>query len=217
MYALEVKMNGISYDIRELYQAPALAAWYNERKDKLDFGGTTRMNQNNIIIDESSIVDNKMIAPDGKLVVGKECVINGELVATSGNITIGNYVVINQGTRLFSANEIIIEDNVMISWNCNIVDSNMHSLHSADRLKDTQSAREAIRTNTIGQNVDYTNIVSKPVIIKEGAWIGFNVIIMKGVTIGKGAVVGAGSVVTKDVPDFAVVAGNPANNIKYTD
>lgn len=40
---------------------------------------------------------------------------------------------------------------------------------------------------------------------------------MKGVTIGKGAVVGAGSVVTKDVPDFAVVAGNPAKILKYTD
>ena len=175
------------------------------------------MNQTNIVIDESSIVDHTMIAPLGKLSVGKECVINGELVATSGNITIGNYVVINQGTRIFSADKIIIEDNVMISWNCNIVDSNMHSLHSADRLKDTQTAREAIRTNTIGQNVDSTNIVSKPVTIKEGAWIGFNAIIMKGVTIGKGAVVGAGSVVTKDVPDFAVVAGNPAQILKYTD
>lgn len=131
-----------------------------------------------------------MIAPAGRLVVGKECVINGELVATSGNITIGDYVIINHGTRLFSADSITIEDHVMISWNCNIVDSNMHSLHSADRRKDTQSAREAIRTNTMGQNVDQTNIVSKPVVIKEGAWIGFNAIILKGVTIGKGAVVG---------------------------
>lgn len=149
--------------------------------------------------------------------VGKECVINGELVATSGNIIIGNYVIINQGTRIFSADKIIIENHVMISWGCNIVDSNMHSLHSADRLKDTQTARDAIRTNTIGQNVDFSNIVSKPIIIKEKAWIRFNAIIMKGVTIGKGAVIGAGSVVTKDVPDFAVVCGNPAKIIKYTD
>lgn len=105
----------------------------------------------------------------------------------------------------------------MISWGCNVVDSNMHSLHSADRLNDTKTAREAIRTNTIGQNVNHANIISRPIHIKEGAWIGFHAIIMKGVTIGKGAVVGAGSVVTKDVPDFAVVGGNPAKVLKYTD
>ncbi len=63
----------------------------------------------------------------------------------------------------------------------------------------------------------YAYIASKPVLIKEGAWIGFNACILKGVTIGKGAVIGAGSVVTKDVPDFAVVAGNPAEILKYTD
>lgn len=175
------------------------------------------MAEANIQIDESSIVDHKMVSPMGKLIVGKDCVINGELVAASGDIQIGDYVVINQGTRIFSAEKIVIEDNVMISWGCNIVDSNMHSLHSADRHKDTRTAREAIRTNTMGRNVDYSKIVSKPVIIREGAWIGFNAIIMKGVTVGKGAVVGAGSVVTKDVPDFAVVAGNPARVVKYTD
>lgn len=179
-------------------------------------------NDQNFYIDDSSIVEHMMIAPVGshnekKLIVGKECVINGELVSMGGKICIGDNVVINQGTRIFSETSVTIENNVMISWGCNIVDSNMHSLHSADRLKDTQTAREAIRTNTIGQNVDHTNIVSEAIYIKEGAWIGFNAVIMKGVTIGKGAVVGAGSVVTKDVPDFAVVGGNPAKIIKYTD
>lgn len=175
------------------------------------------MNESNVVIDNSSIVDHKMISPLGSLAVGKECVINGELVCTTGSIVIGNYVVINQNTRIFSADKIIIKDNVMISWGCNIVDSNMHSMHSADRLRDTQTAREAIRTNTMGQNIDYSNIISKPIVIKENAWIGFNAIIMKGVTIGRSSIVGAGSVVTKDVPDYAVVAGNPAKIIKYTD
>ena len=68
----------------------------------------------------------------------------------------------------------------------------------------------------IGDNPDLSTIKSAPIVIKDKAWIGFNCIIMKGVTIGEGAVIGAGSVVTKDVPDYAVVGGNPAQIIKYT-
>ena len=57
--------------------------------------------------------------------------------------------------------------------------------------------------------------MTKPVLIKEGAFIGINSVIMPGVTIGKHAVIGANSVVTKDVPPFAVVGGVPAKIIKY--
>jgi acetyltransferase-like isoleucine patch superfamily enzyme len=50
--------------------------------------------------------------------------------------------------------------------------------------------------------------------IKEGATVGMKAIILPGVTIGRGAIVGAGSLVTKDVPDWAIAAGNPAKVIK---
>lgn len=53
------------------------------------------------------------------------------------------------------------------------------------------------------------------IIIKDDVWIGYNAIIMSGVTIGQGAIVGAGSIVTKNVPDYAVVVGNPSRIIKY--
>lgn len=53
------------------------------------------------------------------------------------------------------------------------------------------------------------------VIIKNDVWIGANSVIMPGITIGNGAIIGAGAVVTKDVPDYAIVAGVPAKIIKY--
>jgi acetyltransferase-like isoleucine patch superfamily enzyme len=56
---------------------------------------------------------------------------------------------------------------------------------------------------------------SLPITIGDDVWIGANVTILKGVTIARGAVIGAGSVVTKDIPEYAIVAGNPATIVKY--
>lgn len=53
------------------------------------------------------------------------------------------------------------------------------------------------------------------IIIKDDVWIGAHSIILSGVTLEKGCIIGAGSVVTKDVPPYAIVAGNPATIIKY--
>lgn len=54
-----------------------------------------------------------------------------------------------------------------------------------------------------------------PVHIGNDVWIGANVTILKGVTIGDGAIVGAGSVVVKNIPEYAIVVGNPARVVKY--
>lgn len=56
-----------------------------------------------------------------------------------------------------------------------------------------------------------------PVRIREGAWLGQNVVICPGVTIGRNAVVGANSIVREDVPDFSVAAGSPAKIIRHGD
>lgn len=50
----------------------------------------------------------------------------------------------------------------------------------------------------------------RPIYIKEDCWIGYNTVVLGGVTIGEGVTIGASSVVTKDVPPFTLVAGNPA-------
>ena len=76
----------------------------------------------------------------------------------------------------------------------------------------------------VGPNVTFTNDMYPKVkgewqllktTIKQGAAIGANSVILPGVTVGKNALVGAGSVATKDVPENAIVAGNPAKIIGY--
>ena len=61
---------------------------------------------------------------------------------------------------------------------------------------------------------DWSVVPTAAVRIEDKVWIGFNVIVLKGVTIGEGAVVGAGSVVVNDVPAWSVAVGNPARVIR---
>lgn len=179
-------------------------------------------NEKYIKKDENSITENMQFnlgSPQDKiyLTIGKDSVIDGSINLENAEMKIGDRVLINEGTTFYCSNGITIGNDVMISWGCTIIDSNMHSTLSKERLKDTKNAREQIESNTMGKNMNRSEIKSAPIEIKDKAWIGFNSIIMKGVTIGKGAIVGAGSVVVKDVPDYAVVGGNPAQIIKYTE
>lgn len=65
-------------------------------------------------------------------------------------------------------------------------------------------------------NVDTDALVKRQsIIIKDDVWIGHKAFILPGVTIGQGAIVGACATVTKDVPPYAIVAGNPARIVKY--
>ena len=76
---------------------------------------------------------------------------------------------------------------------------------------------------TRNHNFDRTDITmreqgyqeEKPVIIEDDVWIGARVVILPGIRVGKGAIIGAAAVVTKDVPPYAVVGGNPAKIIKF--
>jgi acetyltransferase-like isoleucine patch superfamily enzyme len=77
-----------------------------------------------------------------------------------------------------------------------------------------------------GLNHGYTDVTispslqkveCKPILIHDDVWIGANSVITAGVTLGKHSIIGAGSIVTKDVPEFSVVVGNPARIIKQFD
>jgi len=109
-------------------------------------------------------------------------------------IIIGNNVGIS-GCTIKAVELVKIGDNVLIGSGALISDNDSHPLFPGDRN-------------------DETKIKHKPIIIEDDVFIGARAIINKGVTIGKGAVVAAGAVVTKDVPPFMIVGGNPAKIIR---
>jgi acetyltransferase-like isoleucine patch superfamily enzyme len=85
-----------------------------------------------------------------------------------------------------------------------IADCDFHPLDRASRRMD------ALANAHGGDARLRPPLVSRPVVIEDDAWIGIGAIVLKGVRIGRGARVAAGAVVTRDVPDGATVAGNPA-------
>jgi len=105
-----------------------------------------------------------------------------------------------------AAQQVEIGNDVLIAFGCSIVDHNSHSLDWRVRKNDTGSWIQGLK--------DWSQVKIAPVRIGDLAWIGFNSIILKGVVIGEGAVIAAGSVVTKDVPPYTVVGGNPARIIR---
>lgn len=148
--------------------------------------------------------------------IGKDCIVAGNFVfeSSEGKIMIGNHSYVGGGTFI-SRSSIEIGNNVTIAWGGTFYDHDSHPLDFMKRRKDIDEELNDIRSGrNFITNKDWSDVNSKPIKICNDAWIGMNVIVLKGVTIGEGAIVGAGSVVTKDVPAWTVVAGNPARVVK---
>jgi acetyltransferase-like isoleucine patch superfamily enzyme len=162
----------------------------------------------NCIIDKRAHIYNSS-GNKNNITIGNNSCIDGELLVwkNAGKINIGENTYIGLNTRIWSAKYISIGNRVQIAHNTNVFDSNIHSLDPKKRFEEYK------RNTTVGliKDADWNE---KEIFIDDDAWIGANVIILKGVNIGKASIVGAGSVVVKDVPANSIVVGNPAHVIK---
>lgn len=115
-------------------------------------------------------------------------------IQKNAHITIGISIGDNSGigTNCIVGRGTVIGDNVMMGPDCSIYTRN----HKHDDV-DTPMILQGYEKN-------------KPVIIGDDVWLGARVIILPGVKIGSHSIIGAGAVVSKDVPEYAIVAGNPA-------
>jgi len=158
----------------------------------------------------NALVEN--LAGDRQLItVGANSVLRGQLLvfAHAGKIEIGKDCYIGEGTRIWSADSIKVGDRVLVAHNVNIHDTNSHSVDPILRH------HHFVEMMSHGHpKVNDFDIQSAPICIEDDVWIGCNSTILKGVNIGKSSIVAAGSLVTKDVPEFVIVAGNPARKIR---
>jgi|ERR1039458_3171148 acetyltransferase-like isoleucine patch superfamily enzyme len=116
-------------------------------------------------------------------------------------LQIGDNVNIEQNVHVVCHSRIVIGNDVSITGHCAIVDVT----HPYDDVDDPVKIGDRILTER------------SFVEIGDGSFLGFNAIVMPNARIGKHCVVGAHSLVTKDVPDYSVVAGNPARILRQYD
>lgn len=147
-------------------------------------------------VHESSYIDDNVEIGEGTKIwhfshiqsgakIGKNCVL-GQNVNVGNNVVIGNYVKIQNNVSVYEG--VTLEDFVFCG-------------------------PSMVFTNIVDPRSKYPQVGAKyyiKTLVKEGASLGANSTIVCGVTIGRFSFVGAGAVVTKDIPDYALVVGNPA-------
>lgn len=150
----------------------------------------------------------RRVAPDVKLGrnVRLYAFVNLYGCEIGDDTSIGTFVEIQKGVRIgarckiqshtFICQGVTIEDEVFVGHNVNFINDRFPRATNPDGSRQTDADWQV-----------------EPTLVRARASIGTGAVLLGGVTIGEGALVGAGSVVTRDVPDGAVVAGNPARRL----
>lgn len=152
---------------------------------------------------------NRQIAPDVKLGKGVRIYAFTNLYGCEigDDVKIGTFVEIQKGAKIgnrckisshsFICEGVTLEDEVFIGHNVTFINDLLPRATDGEGRLQTEADWKCI-----------------PTLIKEGASIGSSATLLCGITVGEYAVVGAGSVVTRDVPPYSVVVGNPAKVLK---
>lgn len=159
----------------------------------------------NTVIDSSFCFKHYYAAGAPGLRIGSHATIwrTSLAVEANGVVEIGDFCYL-ANAALVCSERITLGARVMVAGGVTIADSDFHPLDPGDRIVDT------VALSPIGDRRRRPPIATRPVVIEDDVWIGYNATVLKGVRVGAGAVIAPGSVVTRDVPAGTQVAGNPA-------
>lgn len=136
------------------------------------------------------------IGENTTILKGSRIQLYPHLVKETPHIVIGDNCYLGFNLTLLAGADIVIGNEVLFASNI-LISSENHGIDPESEIP------------YMDQPLDV-----KPVTIEDGCWLGERVCVLPGVTIGKKSIVGAGSIVTKSVPPYSIVAGNPARVIK---
>jgi acetyltransferase-like isoleucine patch superfamily enzyme len=138
-----------------------------------------------------------VVRNEGSLTLGNDVKLEAPVqpiflrVFPGAELTLGDKVAVNDGARIECTTAISVGKRARIGFGAVLIDNHFHEPYDRD-------ARPA----------------GKPIVIENDVWIGSRAIVLPGVRIGEGSIVGAGAIVSKAVPPYVVVAGNPARVIR---
>jgi acetyltransferase-like isoleucine patch superfamily enzyme len=133
-------------------------------------------------------------------------------VGENGKVTVGKYVILNS-VNIICNGEITIGDHCMFAWGAVVTDSWIENKTLSASLRKQLLVSLAHSDNRYLEFSKYSN----PVVIEDNVWVGFDAVILPGVTLGRGCIVGSRTVITESVPPYAVIAGSPARIVKFLD
>ncbi len=150
---------------------------------------------------------NIIVFPNSTLMIGANVYVGryAELAATESELSIGAHTSIQDGCNILG--DIHIGRYCTFAANVQVSSGNHYfDLFAPLNIKDQDAL---VMSDPVRRKAH-----SRPVIIEDDCWLGFNVWVKAGVTIGKGSVIGANAVVTKSIPPYSVAAGNPARILR---
>ncbi len=171
----------------------------------------------NVVVGPDTYLDSSYgFAPFGSeespgLVLGEACGVYNRatlIVGPRGLVTVGPYSVLNE-TYVICHERVTIGAHCLLSWGVVVSDS----WHAAE------APRAARRSAMVAAAADPHRRLPPlrapaPVVVEDNVWVGFDAVVLPGVRLGRGCVVGCRTVVDRDVPPYAVLAGDPARVVR---